>query len=95
MSVDVDRKIRVLLADRSNQESGSFRLEDSRHILDAQDMDLEINKLCDQIHIIFKVILLLWVLMIELVNAVVLFNQIDEAKRDDEERVEESPGKSS
>ena len=48
-------------------------------------MDLEVDELGDQVHVILEGILLLGILMIELVNAVVLFNQIDDAKRDDEE----------
>ena len=45
-------------------------------------MDLEINELCDQVKVVFEVILLFGILMIELVNAVVLFVQLDGVKCD-------------
>ena len=48
-------------------------------------MDVEIDKLINQVQVVFQIILLLWVLIVELVNAVVLFNQIGEAKCNDEE----------
>lgn len=53
MGMDVDGNVRVLLADRANKERCGFRLQNSSHILDADDMGSNFDDLFDEVHIIF------------------------------------------
>lgn len=61
MSVDVDRKVRVPLSDRSNQKGGGVRLEDTSHILDTQNIDVKLDQLVNQVNVVFEVVLLVGV----------------------------------
>ena len=61
VGVDVDRKVGVTLADTTDQQTSSLRLQNTSHILDTKDMGLERNDLVDQAEVVFEVVLLRWV----------------------------------
>lgn len=61
VSVDVDGEIGVLLADSANQESRSPGLEDTSHVLDAKNVDLQVDELVNNAEVVLQVVLLLWV----------------------------------
>ena len=47
MSMDVDRKVGILLSDRSDQESSGLRFEHASHILDTQHMGPHLHNSVD------------------------------------------------
>ena len=53
MGMDVDGDVRVFLADRAHKERCGFRLQNSSHILDADDMGSNFDDLFDEVHVIF------------------------------------------
>ena len=55
----MDGKIWILLANGADQESSSFGLQNTCHILDAQDMGSNLDNLVDEVHVVFKIVLLL------------------------------------
>jgi hypothetical protein len=80
-SLDMDGEIRILLADRSHQQTCSLGLENASpvqvskveisirfmynlHVLDTQGMCADRDNLRNQVHVVVKVVLLLWVLTI-------------------------------
>lgn len=63
VGVDVDGKIGILLADGADQESGSVGLENTSHILDTQDVNVEVDELLNKVEVVLEVVLLLRVLV--------------------------------
>lgn len=61
VGVDVDGKIGVLLADRADQEGSGVGLENTSHILDTQDVDVELDELLNKIEVVLEVVLLVGV----------------------------------
>lgn len=61
VSVNVDREVRVLFTDGTDKKGGGVRLEDTGHILDAENVDVELDKLFDKVEVVLEVVLLLGV----------------------------------
>lgn len=61
VGVDVDGEVGVLLADAADKEGGSVGLENTSHILDTKDINVESDKVVNELEIVFKVILLVGV----------------------------------
>ena len=59
--MDVNWKIWVLLANGSNQESCSLWLQNTGHIFNTKDVDLEGDKFFNQAQVVLQVVLLLWI----------------------------------
>src|SRR5271156_6719419 len=59
MGMYMNRQIRILLPDRSDQKCCRTRLHNSRHILNPKNMNSSRNNLIHQSHIILQIILLL------------------------------------
>lgn len=64
--MDVDGKVRVPLTDGTNEKGSSVRLKNTGHILDTEDVDVELDELVDKIEVVLEVVLFLGVLMIAL-----------------------------
>ncbi|CRK33375.1 hypothetical protein BN1723_014728, partial [Verticillium longisporum] len=62
VGVDVDGKVRVFLTDGTDKQSSRMGLENSSHILDAEDMNVKGNELVNKIKVVLQVVLLVGVL---------------------------------
>jgi hypothetical protein len=62
VGVDVDGEVGVSLADRTDQESGGVGLQNTSHVLNTQDVDVELDKLVDKVQVVLQVVLLVGVL---------------------------------
>lgn len=61
VGVDVDGKVRVLFTDGTDEKGGGVGLEDTGHILDTQDVDVESDEPVDKVKVVLEVVLLLGV----------------------------------
>ena len=61
LRVNMDRYIRVSLSNRANKHGCSLGFEHTSHIFNADDVRPDLDNLCDEIQVIFEVILLIWV----------------------------------
>jgi hypothetical protein len=50
--MDVDREIRVFLADGSHQQCSGVWFENTSHILDTQDVDIQLDQLVHEIQVV-------------------------------------------
>jgi hypothetical protein len=58
VGVDVDGKVRVLLADRADEKSGGVGLENTSHVLDTQNVNVESHELVNEFQVVGEVVLL-------------------------------------
>lgn len=58
----MDNKLGILLADCPDKKGGRVRLENTSHVLDAEDINVEGDELLYKIEVVLKVVLLLGVL---------------------------------
>jgi hypothetical protein len=57
VGVDVDRQVRVLLADSSDENGRSLRLEKTGHVLDAEHVDALVHELVDKLQVVLEGVL--------------------------------------
>lgn len=61
--MNMDRKVRVLLANRSDQQCSGVGFQDTSHILKSKDIDIESDQLVNKVDVILKIVLFLGVLL--------------------------------
>jgi hypothetical protein len=57
VGVDVDRQVRVLLADGSDENGRSLGLEETSHVLDAEHVDALVHELVDELQVVLEGVL--------------------------------------
>lgn len=53
----MDGEVGELLAQRSNKDSSRFRLQDTGHVLDGQDVDSTVDELLGKVEVVLEVVL--------------------------------------
>jgi hypothetical protein len=65
MGMDVDREVRILLADGSDQQGSRMGFQDPSHIFDTKNVNVKSNKFVNKAQVVLEVVLLLGVLIRE------------------------------
>lgn len=62
VSMDMNGEIWILLANGTNEECSGSWFQDASHVLDAENMDVELDEFLNKIKVVFQVVLLFRIL---------------------------------